>query len=199
MKPVGGERLDLVPLTLPVANGYIERWHRHHAPLVTIKDGLVRTNGGFAWFCLGAVAKLEIVGVAVIGRPTNRNNDDGQTLELLRLAASDVPNVCSFLLGAAARCATAMGAARIITYTLETESGVSLRAAGWNEEGKGIKSCWTKGKGKARFGGSGNTIWREHMEIGKVRWAKPIRDPIDVDVFREGVRHKEAEGVLSLW
>ncbi len=193
-------KLDLVPLTLPVANGYIERWHRHHAPLVTVKNGTVRTNGGFAWFCLGAVADTEIVGVAVVGRPTNRNNDDGQTVELLRLATTDTPNACSFLLGAAARCAKSIGAAQIITYTLETESGVSLRAAGWAEEGRGIRSCWTKGNGKAKFGGSGNTIWREHMDIGKVRWSKQIREPIDVDVSREGLpEYGEIERSLTLW
>jgi hypothetical protein len=193
MKPEGATRLRVIPITLPSANAYIGRWHRHHAPLETIHGGTTRTNKGFAWFCLAAISDENIVGVAVIGRPSNRNSDDGQTLEVLRLATDDTPNACSFLLGCCSRTANTMGAARIITYTLESETGTSLRAAGWNRDADGIQSCWTKGKGKARKGGSGNTIWREHMNVGKVRWSKEFRDPANVTIVeREQLAGQEA-------
>jgi hypothetical protein len=133
------------------------------------------------WFCVAAVVEGRIAGVAVSGRPTNRNNDDGQTVEVLRIASDGTMNVCSALLGACARAAKAIGAARVITYTLATEPGTSLRGAGWVLEADGIQSCWTKGRGKARPKGSGNTLWRDHMAIDKTRWACTFREVVRVD------------------
>ncbi len=52
-------------------------------------------------------------------------------------------NVCSFLYGAAARAAAAMGYNRIITYTLDSENGASLRASGWICQGKAGGLRWT--------------------------------------------------------
>jgi hypothetical protein len=181
-------KLKIIPVTLPVANGYIERWHRHHAPLVTVLNGRERQNKGWVWFCLAAVADAAIVGVAAVGRPTNRNNDDGQTVEVLRLATNGTPNACSALLGACARCAKELGASKIITYTLSTETGISLRAAGWTRELDGISSSWTKGRGKARPKRGGATLWRPHMDVDKIRWVKWFREPIAVEISREGLR-----------
>jgi hypothetical protein len=176
-KPHGAERMAVVPITLPVANRHVEAWHRHHGALETVINGLVRTNKGLVWFCLAAVRQSDgvVVGVAVAGRPSNRNSDDGQTIEVHRVATDGTPNACSFLLGAAARVATSMGAYRIITYTLEIEPGTSLRAAGWSREAEGIESCWLRGNGKARPGGSGSTLYRPHMDLGKVRWGRSLR------------------------
>ena len=44
---------------------------------------------------------------------------------------------------AAARAAAAMGYKRIITYTLESENGASLRASGWICQGKAGGLRWT--------------------------------------------------------
>ena len=43
-------------------------------------------------------------------------------------------NVCSYLYSAAARIAREMGYSKIITYILDSESGDSLKAAGWSKE-----------------------------------------------------------------
>jgi hypothetical protein len=129
-------------------------WHRHHAPL----------PGGFAWYCLGAVEGGVIVAAAICGRPTNRNNDDGQTVEVIRLASNGHGNACSMLYGAAARVAREMGASKIITYTLESESGSSLRAAGWNRSKDGITSWWE------HKGSRTPAVSRPHMAEAKVRW-----------------------------
>lgn len=199
MKPAGARQIVVVPITLPKANRYIEAWHRHHAPLETVHGGTVRSNGGCVWFCIAAIVDERIVGVAVAGRPTNRNNDDGQTVEVLRVASDGTINVCSALLGACGRAAKAIGAARIITYTLATEPGTSLRAAGWVQEADGIKSCWTKGRGKARKGGSGNSIWRDHMDVDKARWGCTFRPLIQV---QEDAITSAASGIdpqPSLW
>jgi len=162
----GQQRVDVVPMTLPKANAIVEKWHRHHAPI----------PGGFAWWCVAAVANGVVVGAAIAGRPTNRNNDDGQTVEVLRLATDGTPNACSALLGACVRAARAIGARRIITYTLSTEGGASLRGAGWVCEcGNTGKSWWT------HEGTRPAAVMREHMGQTKARWAVNFRDPIRAD------------------
>jgi len=150
-------------LTLPHANRFIESHHRHHAAL----------PGGFAWWAVGAVTDGRLVGVALAGRPTNRNNDDGQTVEVQRVATDGTRNACSILYGACARAAKAIGAARIITYTLDSESGVSLRAAGWDREADGIQSWWT------HTGSRVPAVDRPHMQERKVRWSKTFRPAVE--------------------
>lgn len=161
-------KVSVVPLTLPVANEYVARLHRHHAPI----------PGGFGWWCVGAVTEGTLRGVAIAGRPTNRNNDDGQTVEVLRVATDGTPNAPSALLGACARAARAVGAARIITYTLDEESGASLRGAGWVREADGITSWWHTGTSRTP------AVDREHMSKRKVRWGLSFRDAIPYQLAR---------------
>jgi len=182
-KGARGEQLKLrvVPLTLPAANRCVSVWHRHHAAL----------PGGFAWFCVGVVADDCLVGAAIAGRPTNRNNDDRLTVEVLRVATDGTPNACSALLGACARAARAVGAARIITYTLTEESGTSLRGAGWRLEcGNTGKSWWThKGtRTPARE--------RAHMGKQKARWGLTLNDPI---TYTEPKAPQSSTAQESLW
>ncbi len=163
--------MNVVPLTFPAANECVRMWHRHHAPL----------PGGFAWYCIGAVEDGTVVGAAICGRPTNRNNDDGQTVEVIRLATDGTPNACSMLYGAAARTARSMGAARIITYTLDSEGGASLRAAGWNREKDGISSWWT------HAGTRTPAVTRPHMSERKVRWGIEFRPAIPANLPATGL------------
>lgn len=72
-----------------------------------------------------------IRGVAIVGRPVSRMRDDGLTLEVTRVATDGCLNACSALYGAAWRAARAQGYTRIGTYSLASEPGTSLRAAGW--------------------------------------------------------------------
>lgn len=67
----------------------------------------------------------------MVGRPVARHFDDGMTLEVNRTATDGTPNANSMLYGAAWRAAKALGYCRLITYTMEGESGSSMRAAGW--------------------------------------------------------------------
>lgn len=163
--PAEQPRIAVVPLTLPAANEVVTNLHRHHGPL----------PGGFAWWAVGAVADGKLVGVALAGRPTNRNNDDGQTVEVIRVATDGTPNACSALYGACARAAKAIGAARIITYTLDSEGGASLRGAGWVREKDGIQSWWT------HAGSRTPAVDRPHMKEHKVRWALTFHAPIVYD------------------
>jgi hypothetical protein len=102
-----------------MANKLIQDHHRHHAPPV-----------GYRW-AIGAKTSERLVGAAITGRPTARLSDQYQLVEVTRLVSDGSKNVCSFLYAASARIAREMGFDRIQTFILGSESGVSLRAAGW--------------------------------------------------------------------
>lgn len=111
--------LEVCPMTLKEANAFVEQHHRHHKPVVGHK------------FSIGCTDGKEIVGVAIVGRPVSRHLDDGWTLEVNRLCTDGTRNACSMLYAAAWRAARAMGYKRLVTYILDSESGVSLKASGW--------------------------------------------------------------------
>ena len=111
--------LRIVPLDLKAANAYVARHHRHNKP----------TNGHK--FSVGAMKDGTIVGVCICGKPVARKLDDGKTLEVRRVCTDGTYNACSVLYGAAARIAREMGYERVITYTLQSEPGTSLKASGW--------------------------------------------------------------------
>jgi len=111
-----------IPLELSAANEFVAKLHRHHAPVYRDK------------FRVGAVVDGKLVGVVQVGRPVSRNLDDGKTVEVVRLCTDGTKDVCSFLYAKAARIAKEMGYKRIITYILESENGISLKAAGWEQE-----------------------------------------------------------------
>jgi hypothetical protein len=112
-------RLVAAPIDFADAADFVLRHHRHHTPPVGHK------------FSIAALADGEMVGVVIVGRPVARRRDDGATLEVTRLCTTGHRNACSFLYGAAARAAFALGYRRIGTYILKREPGTSLVAAGW--------------------------------------------------------------------
>jgi hypothetical protein len=124
-------RLTAIPLSLAEANQFVAVHHRHHRPVVGHK------------FSIGATLGDSVVGVCIVGRSVSRRRDDGLTLEVARLCTDGARNACSFLYGKAARAAFALGYARIGTYILNTESGVSLRAAGWRCLGERRGGSWS--------------------------------------------------------
>ena len=69
--------------------------------------------------------------------------DDGLTLEILRCCTDGTGNACSKLYGACCRIGFVMGYDRIITYTLASETGASLRAAGFTFDGIAGGRAWT--------------------------------------------------------
>lgn len=120
MRRVTQSRLTIIPVTLRAANAFVAGHHRHHKPVRGCK------------FSLGVVDEDALLrGVAIIGRPSARAYDDGLTAEVTRTCTDGTPNANSALYGAAWRAARAMGYLRLITYTEEGESGISLTAAGW--------------------------------------------------------------------
>ena len=113
--------LTIVPCFLGEASEFVANFHRHNkAPL-----------GGI--FAIGASDGEQFVGVAIVGRPVARGLQDGTTLEVTRCCVTDgaPKGTPSALYAACWRAAKALGWRRLVTYTLATESGASLRGAGW--------------------------------------------------------------------
>src|ERR1700744_2023313 len=125
--------IQVVPCELDEANAFVSQHHRHHRPVAGHK------------FSIAAAKDEEVCGVAIIGRPVARMLQDGYTLEVTRLATDGTRNVCSLLYGAAWRATRTMGYRRLVTYILDSEPGVSLRAAGWKCVGEAGGGSWSRG------------------------------------------------------
>lgn len=151
--------LYVVPIELNEANEAIAAWHRHHKPCVGHR------------FSLGVIDDAGVLhGAAVVGRPVARlAGDPSQVLEVTRLVSNGTKNVCSMLYSAAARAGRELGFLRIQTYILaDEETGTSLKASGWTNEGIAGGGQWKHTDGKER---------RTDQPIGKkVRWAKELNN-----------------------
>lgn len=143
--------LVIVPIELAEANAFVAVHHRHHKPVVGHKFSIAVADD----MLMGSYETTSVCGVAIIGRPVARGNDDGWTLEVNRCCTDGTRNACSMLYGAAWRAVKAMGYARLITYTLPSEGGASLRAAGWKLIGQ-------------RGGGNWNTPARPRIDTDKL-------------------------------
>ena len=115
-------KLRLRPFTLAQANALVGQWHRHHQPEV-----------GHRW-SIGIEQDGVVVGAVIVGRPKARKTPQYSVAEATRLVTNGAEHACSKLYAAAARAAQAMGFDEIQTFILESETGVSLRAAGWVED-----------------------------------------------------------------
>lgn len=122
--------LEIRPITLREANAYVKEHHRHNQP----------TNGHK--FSVACYDDDRLCGVAIAGQPVARKLDDGLTLEIRRVCTDGTYNACSILYGACVRVARAMGYKRIVTYTLQSEPGTSLKASGFINDGEAGGVSW---------------------------------------------------------
>lgn len=148
--------LSVVPVGLAEAQEFVRNFHRHNKPPV----GHV--------FSLGASDGERMVGVAMVGRPVAAALQDGVTLEVNRCCVhADAPKgTCSFLYSRAWRAAAALGWERLVTYTLQSEGGASLRGAGWRCIGvlrARNPNGWQNRPGRE---------WQEVVGQSKFRWEK---------------------------
>ncbi len=153
--------LELCPCTLKAAGRFVERLHRHNRP----------PRG--ALFAIGAEDRVEgvakLVAVAIVGRPVSRMLQNGYTCEVVRLCTDGTYNACSILYGAARRAAKALGYHRIITYTLASEPGTSLKASGWIRTADVKSTPWNHGS-RAR---PNHDLFGQELRpdgVDKVRW-----------------------------
>ena len=116
--------LMIQPVTYKEACYFIDEYHRHHRAPQGHKYSIAVNDGE------------KIVGVVTVGRPIARYFDNGWTLEVTRCCTDGTKNAASKLYAAAWRAARALGYQRLVTYTLVSEPGTSLVAAGWKLIGK---------------------------------------------------------------
>jgi hypothetical protein len=124
------KELIIRPINLKDANDFVKEYHRHNLPTA---------GGKFAVSCYYCGV---LVGVAICGRPVARKLDDGLTLEIYRNCTNGTRNACSKLYGACIRIGFDMGYEKIITYTLESENGASLKASNFINKGKAGRREW---------------------------------------------------------
>lgn len=149
--------LRLAPISLKSAKSWVNEHHRHNQAPVGWKWGVALEEHGVQ------------VGVAMAGRPVARGLDDGVTLEVTRVCTLGHKNANSMLYGAIARAAAALGYQRLITYTLKSESGSSLRASGFREDGEVRGREWT----------TPSRPRQKSQEVGyvtenKIRWVRDL-------------------------
>lgn len=151
------ETLTIVPLNLAKANDFVRDHHRHRGPVIGHRFSLGVLDSG-----------RKLRGVAIVGRPVARRLDQENCCEVTRLATDGCRNASSKLYAATSRVAKEMGFARCITYTLASELGTSLRAAGWRPTGITRAKSW-------------NSPSRPRVDLyplcNKVRWEPMWSDP----------------------
>ena len=142
--------LELQPISYKEACLFIKENHSHHLPPQGWKFGIAVNDGE------------KVCGVITIGRPIARMTNDGWTLEATRCCTIGIKNSASMLYGAAWRAVKAMGYKRLITYTLKSEKGTSLKAAGFKIIGESKGGSWSR-KSRPRID--------KHPTQGKIKWA----------------------------
>lgn len=152
------------PITFRAACSFIADHHRHNKPPAGHRFSI-------ALFDVCDLFDVdEVIGVVVVGRPVARHLDDGVTAEVTRLCVVDraQKGACSMLYRAAWRAWKEMGGQKMVTYTLQSESGASLRGAGWIQDAKlsgATGAAWT------------NRVGREDQAVvrqAKYRWSVGI-------------------------
>lgn len=140
--------MRVVPVTLREAQAFIAQHHRHNRPPRGWKFGTsVQVDG-------------KTVGVVTAGRPVSREIQQREplTVEVNRTCTDGTRNANSMLYGAAWRAAKALGYTRAITYTQATETGASLKAAGWRR----VKDVPARGS------------WAHHSVTRAGGWNDPV-------------------------
>lgn len=111
--------MNLTQIDLDEAKQFIGRHHRHNKPALSWKFGVGLEVGG------------KLVGVAMAGRCVARPLDRKGNIEVTRVCVHETKNGNSKLYGAILRAVRDLGYKTAYTYTLQSESGASLKATGW--------------------------------------------------------------------
>jgi len=147
--------MRIVPLELRDLNALVASLHRHHKPVQGHRFSVGLEHGG------------KIVGGASVGRPTARMTNQREVLEVTRLVTDGTKNACSALYSATARIGKEMGYKHIQTFILESETGASLKAAGWTFEKASDGGDWTRESKPNRR--------QDQPQCPKQRWGKKLR------------------------
>ena len=152
--------LEIQPMRFGLVKEFIRRHHDHCAPPVTWRFGASIWNG------------RTLIGVVVVSRPTSPSLPQTTWLEITRLCVDrSVSRIlrykaCSMLyLWAVDEANRRGGFRKIITYTMDSESGMSLRYARFKPEVRTTPRSW-------------NTKKRPRVDktplVPKIRWARML-------------------------
>lgn len=160
--------LELHEITFREACDFVAEHHRHCAPPAGWKFGAAVVNGP------------ELIGVVMAGRPVSRALDSQGCIEVNRVCVKEcsprelADNACSILYGYACRTAFRQGYDRVVTYTLNSEPGTSLRAAGFRPVAKTRGGSWNRVSRMRQ--GKASTKPKVRWE----RWRHPVSLPIQM-------------------
>lgn len=133
---------------------HVNLHHRHHAsPLGHLFSG-------------GVFQDNTLRAAVIVGRPVARALDDGKTVEITRVASDGTRNACSKAMAWAIAEARNRGFKKVISYTLATESGGSLKAVGFELDATtrgGSWNCPSRPRAADR-----------HPTTPKTRWVKTL-------------------------
>jgi len=151
--------LHIEEIELEDAKQFIAEHHRHCEPPVGWMFGAAVFNGS------------ELVAVMTAGQPVSRVLARRGYLEVNRVCAKDVAphalvfNACSMLYGHACRKAFERGHPKVVSYTLASESGAALRAAGFRPVARTRGGPWhRRSRPRSRSGKSSTAP--------KIRWER---------------------------
>jgi hypothetical protein len=115
---------SLVPCTVKAAIRWVSEHHRHlRRELAGARFGVALADQAGTW-----------VGVALVTSGPRVWESSGRC-NIARVCTTGAKNACSRLYGAICRAAAALGYIEAWTYTLPEESGISLRASGFEDMG----------------------------------------------------------------
>jgi hypothetical protein len=143
--------LSLKPIAMNKAQEFVKQHHRHNHE--------VKFGPRFAISVVDAAG--EVLGVAICSHPVTRAlNGNGYVLEVRRVCTREGAPMgcCSMLYNACKRTWKEMGGRKLITYTLQSEDGTSLRGAGWKRvaasKGHKVGQSWDTHRRKAKVEGT---------------------------------------------
>ena len=110
-----------VHMPLKEVGAFINQTHRHHPSPQGCN------------FAFGVRLGSRLIGAVTAGRPVAKALDDGETIEVTRVCVRPgYRNLCSYLYSCVLRVAKDLNYKRVITYTLDSENGASVKAAGFD-------------------------------------------------------------------
>lgn len=151
--------IELRPLSVSGARRLMPTLHRRRPRIVG------------ALFATSVYAGAELVGIACASEPKAPRSRGRAIVEISRVATNGARNGCSKLYGALCRAAASLGYVRAVTFTDPDESGVSLRAAGFRDDGLTREQHWDRPSSRARGK-------KRSAELSQVRrWVRELQEP----------------------
>lgn len=162
--------IEIRPITKTAARIFVNEHHRHNEAPTEMQVS----------FAIGLWEDGELVGVATAGQPVARALADGFTLEINRSCIRGLTNNAnSIVYGAICRAAKALGYRRVVTYTLHSESGASLRASGFTRVADiGSRSWQDDSKVRVRYD---TNLFGERVNAAnepKYRWERDLGESV---------------------